>query len=917
MSQPSTSQARLTDSLPAQWHDQSPQTVLDRLATHPELGLSTEEAQARLDRFGPNRLTQQGGTPMWLLFLKEFNQPLIYILLAASVITAFLNEWVDSIVIFGVVLVNAVIGFIQEVKAMRAIEALTQGLSRQATVLRDGEKQQVDASTLVPGDLVVLAAGDKVPADLRLLRHKELQIDEAPLTGESVPVFKQLDALPSDTVLGERTNLAFSSTLATYGTGVGVVVRTGNDTEIGRINQLIASADVLATPLTKQIDRFSQLMLYVILGLAAITVVIGLLRGQSFIETFMAAIALAVGAIPEGLPAALTIILAIGVSVMAQRRAIVRKLPAVETLGSTSVICSDKTGTLTQNQMTVQEIRCAERAYHVTGLGYVPEGQFKLGRQATPPAEHPALRQTLLAGLLCNDSVLRQDEEEEGQWRIEGDPTEGALLVSARKAGLDGRELPRLDEIPFESAYQYMATLHRDDSAEGHLILVKGSVEKVLARCADRLAEDGSTVPLDVEAYHAQADDLAGQGLRVLALAQRRVSRAQTQIDHDDVAEGLTLLGLQAMMDPPREGVAEAVAACRDAGIKVKMITGDHALTALAIARLIGIEQREEQPDGLPLVLRGQQIAEMSDAELEELAPHVSVFARVAPEDKLRLVRALQQDGDVIAMTGDGVNDAPSLRQANIGIAMGITGTDVAKETADMVLTDDNFATIEAAVEEGRSVYDNIVKFITWTLPTNFGEGLVILLAIILGTTLPILPVQILWINMTTAVLLGLTLAFEPKEPGLMSRPPREAGSRILSGPLVERIVLTGSMLCAGAFGLFEWAEGMGRSEAEARTLAVNVFVLGEMFYLFNCRSLRYSVFKLGFFTNPYLLGGVGLMLLLQLGFTYLPFMQAAFGTADIGWLDWGYLALVGLGIYLVVGAEKWIRRRLERSVTA
>ncbi len=909
MSQISTPTARLSDSLPTHWHDQSAQAVIERLATDPEQGLSTAEAQARLERLGPNRLTQQGGTPMWLLFLKEFNQPLIYILLGASVITAFLNEWVDSIVIFGVVLVNAVIGFIQEVKAMRAIEALTQGLSRQATVIRDGEKQQVEAGTLVPGDLVMLAAGDKVPADLRLLRRKELQIDEAPLTGESVPVFKQLDALPADTVLGERTNLAFSSTLATYGTGVGVVVRTGNDTEIGRINQMIASADVLATPLTKQIDRFSQLLLYVILGLAAITVVIGLLRGQPFIDTFMAAIALAVGAIPEGLPAALTIILAIGVSVMAERRAIVRKLPAVETLGSTSVICSDKTGTLTQNQMTVQEIRCAERAYEVTGLGYVPEGQFKLGGQTTTAEAHPALHQTLLAGLLCNDSILR---EEEGQWRIEGDPTEGALLVSARKAGLDGREWPRLDEIPFESAYQYMATLHRHDSAGGNLILVKGSVEKVLARCADRLAEDGSSMPLDVEAYHAQADDLASQGLRVLALAQRRVGNEQRQISHDDVAEGLTFLGLQAMMDPPREGVAEAVAACRSAGIDVKMITGDHALTALAIARLIGIEDREAPPDGPPLVLRGQEITNLSDEELAQLAPQVSVFARVAPEDKLRLVRALQQDGDVIAMTGDGVNDAPSLRQANIGIAMGITGTDVAKETADMVLTDDNFATIEAAVEEGRSVYDNIVKFITWTLPTNFGEGLVILIAIVLGTTLPILPVQILWINMTTAVLLGLTLAFEPQEPGLMKRPPRKAGSRILSGPLIERIVLTGSMLCAGAFGLFEWAEGMGRSEEEARTLAVNVFVLGEMFYLFNCRSLRYSVFKIGFFSNPYVLGGVGLMLLLQLGFTYLPFMQAAFGTAAIGWLDWAYLVLVGLGIYLVIGLEKWLRRWWE-----
>jgi cation-transporting ATPase F len=889
------------------WHSLALSEVYTTTESSPETGLAEAEAAGRLTQFGPNALTGKKGVSPLVMFLQQFNQPLIYILIISGVITAFLREFVDSSVIFGVVLVNAIIGFIQEGKARRAIESLAKAMTSEATVVRNGKKQRIRSADLVPGDLVVLQSGDKVPADLRLVSVRELQIDESTLTGESVPVMKQTGALPPETVLADRINLAYSSTLVTYGTATGMVIATGDATEIGHINQMIASADVLETPLTRQIARFSAVMLYVILGLAAITFVVGVVRGETLLNMFMAAVALAVGAIPEGLPAALTITLAIGVSKMAKRNAIIRKLPAVETLGSTSVICSDKTGTLTQNQMTVQEIAAGDVWYEVSGVGYEPHGAFISQGKEIDASSDATLRECLIAGLLCNDANLVRTGE---QWRIEGDPTEGALIVSAKKAGLSRTALlgkmPRLDAIPFESQYQYMATIHQDGQGQ-KTIYLKGSVESVLARCSAMSGARGETLPIDKESWLRRTGALAGKGLRVLAFARKPVSAETVAVSHETVASGMTFLGLQAMIDPPRPEAIAAVAMCKKAGISVKMITGDHELTALAVAKKIGIAD-EEPVDGRAQVLNGRAITDTSDADLVIRAAETAVFARVAPEDKLRLVRALQAHGETIAMTGDGVNDAPALRQANIGIAMGITGTDVAKETADMVLTDDNFATIEAAVEEGRGVYDNLIKFITWTLPTNFGEGFVILVAIMAGVVLPILPVQILWINMTTAVFLGLMLAFEPMEPGIMERPPRPSRQPVLTKTLIGRIVIVGVMLCAGSFGFFEWAMQSGRSEAVARTLAVNIFVMGELFYLFNCRSLRFPFFKLGIFSNTMFWAGIGVMIVLQAAYTHLPFMNSAFHSRPLSLIDWALCMGVGIVIYTVIEVEKGIR---------
>lgn len=896
----------MTNPVQHPWHHLPGKEVLDHFETSLDRGLEPATVAERKERFGPNALTVQKGKGPLALFAQQFHQPLVYILLIAALVTLLLEEWVDAGVIFGVVMVNAIIGFMQESKAIKAIESLSRSMTSSATVLRGGERRRVAAAELVPGDIVFLQSGDKVPADVRLLTVKELQVDESALTGESVPVQKAKDALPEPTVLADRQNMAYSSTLVTYGIGTGVVVSTGNQTEIGRINALIAAADILATPLTQKIARFSTLLLYIILGLAAVTFAVGVSRGETWIDMFMAAVALAVGAIPEGLPAAMTITLAIGVAKMAGRNAIIRKLPAVETLGSTTVICSDKTGTLTQNQMTVQAIVAGGKLYAVSGVGYDPEGTFSRGRESVDPAEEPALHECLLAGLLCNDAVLVADKT--GEWRVEGDPTEAALVVAARKAGIDREtvagQFPRRDVLPFESRSKYMATLH--DGANGPVVYLKGSVESILTRCRNTLNGEGAFEPLDAAACQRMAEEIASGGLRVLAFARVQREVPTVELSHDDVAENLTFLGLQGMIDPPRPEAIEAVRACHGAGIRVKMITGDHAVTAAAIARQIGLRVTDDQQSP---AMSGLELTELSDEALHASVEETPVFARVAPEQKLRLVKALQAAGHVVAMTGDGVNDAPALRQANIGVAMGITGTEVAKEASDMVLTDDNFSSIAAAVEEGRCVYDNLVKFITWTLPTNLGEGLVILVAVFAGSQLPILPVQILWINMTTAVLLGLMLAFEPKEPGLMERLPRDPNESLLRGEMVARIGLVGFLLLLGGFGLFNWVLSQGRNIEEARTCAVNMFVIGELFYLFNCRSLRYSPFHLGFFGNRPLLFGVGIMTVLQLLFTYLPPIQAAFGSRAIGLVDWLMILTGGLVIHGMVEVEKAFRR--------
>ncbi len=902
----------MTSLLEKHWHHLPQDEALDLLDAHEHKGLDRFEVENRQQRFGPNALTPRKGKGPLLRFLLQFHQALVYILLVAVLIKLALGAWVDASVIFGVVLLNSIIGFVQEGKALSALAALARVLTTTATVLRAGEKQRVDARALVPGDIVLLASGDRVPADLRLLRVRNLQVDESALTGESVPVEKRTGVLAHDAVLAERANMAYSSTLVTYGTATGVVTATGDNTEIGRISELIASAEVLATPLTRKIAGFSRILLYAILGLAGITFAVGLWHGGSAVDMFMAAVAMAVAMIPEGLPAVLTITLAIGVARMAKRNAIIRHLPAVETLGSTTVICSDKTGTLTRNEMTVQRLWAGGEGVEVSGVGYAPDGELRLDGSPVDLEAHPALSELLRAGLLCNDAVLRQ---ENGSWKIDGDPTEGALLVAGHKAGLEIGSLqaahPRLDAIPFESQHQFMATLH---GGEAPAVYLKGSVESLLARCADALDSDGRPGALDVGAIQAQVEALAGQGLRVLAFAHLRVGPENTQIDHADVAQGLSFIGLQGMIDPPREEAIRAVRACHAAGIQVKMITGDHATTAAAIAGQIGLGGTLP-PGRLPDVMTGRALEDVADAQLIDTAHRTGVFARVTPEQKLRLVEALQARGEVVAMTGDGVNDAPALRRANIGVAMGINGTEVSKEAADMVLTDDNFATIEAAVEEGRGVFDNLVKFITWILPTNAGQGLVIMAAVLAAQPLPVLPVQALWINMTTAVLLGLALAFEPKEPGIMRRPPRRPDAPILTGELIFRIVLVGLMLLAGSYGLFEWALQRGASEAEARTIAVNVFAVGQSFYLLNCRSLRVSMFRLGLASNLWIWVGIAAMMTVQLLFTYVPAMNWLFHTAPIGWMDWLHITLVGLTIYVVIGAEKaWRLRRETRA---
>lgn len=877
------------------WHATNLSGVVAALSADTEHGLAPAEAAARLARDGPNRLTPARSTPAFIRFLQQFHQPLIYILLAAAVVSALLGEWTDASVIFGVVLVNAIVGHLQESKALDAIAALARAMVAEASVIRGGEKFRIPAEELVAGDLVLLEPGDKVPADLRLVSVRELHAAEASLTGESVAVAKHSDPVDDASPLAERSCLVFAGTSVTRGRGRGMVVATGDRTEMGRISGLMAAAETLATPLTAKIAQFSRYLLAVILALGALTFALGLWRGEPADEMFMAAVALVVGAIPEGLPAAITIMLAIGVSAMSQRRAIIRKLPAVETLGSTDVICSDKTGTLTENQMTVQAVHAGGADLAVTGAGYDPEGTIGDG---DPPSGDA--RDTLLAGLLCNNASLAYDESQSA-WTIKGDPTEAALIVSAHKAGLRAgeaeEEFPRVDELPFESARQFMATLHDTPDGTRRRVFAKGSLDAL-----SRLACG------DLGPWRSAAHRMAARGLRVLAFACADVDRDTARLDTEMPRGSLRIVGLQGMIDPPRQGVREALALCRSAGIRVKMVTGDHPITAAAIARQLDLDGRGDHAPP-PEAVESRRLEEADDKQLADLAESIDVFARVSPEQKLRLVRALQERGHITAMTGDGVNDAPALKQANIGIAMGRSGTDVAKDAADMVLTDDNFSSIEAAVEEGRTVFANLTKFITWTLPTNLGEGLIVLVAVAMAVPLPVSAVQILWINMTTAIFLGLMLAFEPKEKGVMDRPPRPASAAILTPALVWRTFLVGAFMVVSSLLVFQWQRGQDASIGQARTAAAAVVVVVEMFYLLSCRSLDLSPRAVGWFSNPWIFGGLALMAAAQLLFTYAPLMNRLFGTVPLPWNVWPPILAAGMLVYVVVAVEKRRRR--------
>ena len=867
-------------------------------------GLDQEEVIKRQEIYGKNKLPSKKREGMFMLFIRQFNQPLVYILLFATLITALMKEWVDSGVILGVVLINSLMGFLQESKALKAIEQLANTIATDAVVIRDSKKQTVSSTELVPGDIVFLQSGDMVPADIRLFKVNQLRAEEAALTGESMPVEKHTQIVDDSTVLAERNNMLYASTFITFGQGYGLVVGTAINTEIGKISTLLENTTKLETPLVKKIKEFSHILVYVISALAILTFIIGLFRGNTWLEMLKASIALAVGAIPEGLPAALTATLAIGVSRMAKKNAIIRKLPVVETLGSTTVICSDKTGTLTENQMTVRKIFTNSSFYSVSGQGYMPEGEITSDDDKSDPKNDTALIKCLETGVLCNDSSYLLEDNEP---IIQGNPTEVSLYVAAHKMGTVKDSLqndnPRLDEMPFESERQYMATLCKNTEGK-KTIYVKGALEKIIKICSHTMEEDGTLIDLDVEAIDKAYKKMASDGLRVLTFAIK-----DTEID--DVTEeaigegGFILVGLQGMIDPPRKEAISAVKTCHDAGINVKMITGDHGITALEIARQLGIANEENHK-----VISGGDLELLNSEELIEAVSSTNVFARVSPEQKLRLVEALQTQGHVVAMTGDGVNDAPALKRADIGIAMGIAGTEVAKDSSDMILTDDNFASIEAAVEEGRGAFDNLTKFIIWTLPTNIGEGLVILLAILLGTILPIEPVQILWINMTTAVLLGLMLAFEPKEPGIMLRRPRKPNQQILTKELSVKILIVSMLLLGFAFYVFQFEQNIGSLES-ARTAAATVFVIIEMAYLFNSRSLHVSLFKLGLFTNPFIWMGTSLMLILQALFIFNPFFNIAFKTAPFSIQSWQIIAIGAVATFVIIEIEKIITNKI------
>jgi magnesium-transporting ATPase (P-type) len=891
--------------MPAPWHTLPAASALAELRSS-EAGLTQADAAERLSTHGPNRLPEPPRRSVLVRLLLQFHNVLIYVLLGAAVITAALDHLVDTAVILAVVVANAIIGFVQEGKAEKAMDAIRHMLAPRASVLRGGERHSVPGDEVVPGDIVLLEPGDRVPADLRLLRVHGLQVQEAILTGESVPVEKRSEPVAAAAALGDRLCLAFSGTLVASGQASGVVVTTGAATEIGRISGMLAQVQTLTTPLVQQMDAFARWLTLLILAVAALLLAFGYFVGHyDFAELFMVVVGLSVAAIPEGLPAVLTITLAVGVRTMAQRNAIVRRLPAIETLGSVSVICTDKTGTLTRNEMAVTSVVLAGAVLEVAGEGYAPAGTLLRDGQAAAPDDLAALAELARAAALCNDAALH---ERDGDWSVEGDPMEGALLAFAGRAGTDGaaerRSWTRTDAIPFDARHRFMATLHHDH--EGHaVIFVKGAPERIVAMCRAQRAATGADEPLDAAGWQARADATAAQGQRVLALAMRAVAPQHTVLEHADVEGALVLLGLVGLIDPPRPEAVTAVAECRDAGIRVKMITGDHAGTAAAIARQIGLEHP------LP-VLTGAELEAMDDARLAAVVRDVDVFARTSPEHKLRLVKALQAHGMTVAMTGDGVNDAPALKRADAGIAMGLKGSEAAKEAAELVLADDNFASIVAAVREGRTVYDNIKKVISWTLPTNAGEAATIIVALLLGMTLPVTPVQILWINLITAATLGLALAFEPTEAGTMRRPPRPRGEPLLEGHLVWHIILVATLFTCGVFGIFAYALDRGHSLELARTIALNTLVVMEMFHLFFIRNIYGTslTWKAVRGTRVVWLT-VAVIVVAQFSITYVPPLQSVFGTEAVPLFDGVLIVAAGMALFAIIECEKQLRLRL------
>ncbi len=885
----------------------TPQDVLAGLDARPD-GLTTTEAEARLASEGPNRLPLPPRDPFLKRLFGHLNDVLIYMLLAAAAIKAFMGDWVDFSVILAVAVINTAIGMIQEGRAEKALDAIKGMLSTRAHALRDGTVSDVDAETLVPGDVVKIRPGDRIPADCRLLDSANLQVEESALTGESVASVKDVAQVAADANVGDRTSMLFSGTLVVAGTGTAVVTGTGVNTEIGRIQTMISEAESLQTPLARTLGKFGMTLAWLILGMGVFMMLVGwLVHGLGGRELISATIGFAVAAIPEGLPALVTITLALGVQQMAQRRAITRKMAAVETLGSVSTICSDKTGTLTQNEMTVRDVRTRTHEFHVEGGGYAPIGDITLDGVPVDAAAHPDLLAVAEVMGLANDAHI---EEIDGRWQLIGEPTEGGVLVLARKAGVTGEGWTRHAEIPFESATKYMATLAQDPAGERH-ILVKGALDSVAARCTTQAGPNG-VEPFDQGFWDQQVVELGSQGLRVLAAARLDVP-ADTDTLPEGGPTGLTLLGVVGIVDPPRPEAIMAIEEARNAGIAVTMITGDHAGTAKAIAHEMGIIDQVDAPS-----LTGAELEAMSDEELAGVVQSVHVYARTSPEHKIRIVRALQTHDEVVAMTGDGVNDAPALTQADVGVAMGIKGTEATKEAADVVLADDNFATIERAVAEGRRIYDNIRKAVLFLLPTNGAQSIVILFAILFGwTVLPLEPVQVLWINMITSVTLSLPLANEPKEPGLMNRAPRDPKEPLISGAFLRRILFVSALIAAATLFLFQLEKNAGMPTAQAQGMAVTMLALGQLAYLFSCRFLDRSSLTVDVLKgNPTLWWSAGALILLQVAFLYLPFMQDLFRVQGIGLAEWGKAAGASVVIFLIVEAAKALgRRNLRRAV--
>ena len=892
----------------AAWHHLQVDEVLEKLQTDQEKGLSSDEAEKRLQQFGPNELPEQNNRGPLMRFLVQFHNMLIYVLMAAAVVTALMDHWIDTWVILAVVLINAIIGFVQEGKAEEALDNLKKMLSLKAHVIRDGNRQEIDANLVVPGDIIELESGDKIPADVRIIYERNLKAEESALTGESQPVQKTIEPVDEDALIGDRKSLGYKSTMITYGRATAVVIGTGANTEIGKINTMMTEVEKLTTPLIRQIDEFGKTLSLMIIALVAVMFAVGyFFHDYELSDLFLAVIGLAVAAIPEGLPAIMTITLALGVQRMASKNAIIRKLPSVETLGSVTVICSDKTGTLTKNEMTVRTVITSDKSFSVEGTGYAPKGDILYQDKKVSVDETNTLKKLIQTVQLCNNAEI---EKEGDSWNLKGDPTEGALITLGLKSELKTDDFKRLDIIPFESENKFMATLN-DSGNDKRFIFLKGAPERILEMCSEQQTDSGSE-SLDHDYWADQIEAIASKGERVMAAAIKQVDNSVSEIDMEDVKTGITFLGLIGMIDPPRPEAIEAIKTCKEAGIKVKMITGDHVSTAKAIGEQLGICDGKE-------AITGTELEKATDEELIEISMKYDIFARTSPEHKLRLVTALQAQDEIVAMTGDGVNDAPALKRSNVGVAMGIKGTEVTKEASEMVLTDDNFVSIAAAVKEGRTIYDNLRKTILFILPTNGAEAFVILTAISIGIALPITPAQILWVNMVTAVTLALALSFEPTEAGVMKRPPRDSKNPIIGSYFIWRIVFVSLLIGGFTLLLYSYLKSEGYVIEEARTIAVNVLVAGQVFYLYNCRYLRDSIFRKGFFANKYAQIAVAVLIVFQMVFVYAPFMNAWFGTMPIKTMYWGWVLAAGFIVFLLVELEKWgfnvyDRRKLSQN---